>query len=238
MLAMALLFCHRLRWLQGISGSCGRQLTTSQTTAQGYWQVSSHGRICSRSGAISYGSAHPSGYSSTEIGGEKFYVHRVVAHAFLGPPPSQEAWQVHHKDGDSANNRVTNLEYVTCSQNVSHSYARGARRCGGPMRWKPVMYRALGSEDWTRCASVMATALELSVSRKAVSKACQNKAPLQGYEFIFADLNQLDWPGEDWRQMLCPVVADEVPGRLVSSFGRFRTSSGRIRTGYLRNSRS
>lgn len=47
-------------------------------------------------------------------------IHRLVADAFLGPRP--DGHQVNHKDGDKANNDVRNLEYVTASQNVRHSF--------------------------------------------------------------------------------------------------------------------
>lgn len=47
-------------------------------------------------------------------------VHRLVALAFLGPPPDGKT-QVNHVDGDPSNNSITNLEYVTPSENVRHS---------------------------------------------------------------------------------------------------------------------
>ena len=167
--------------------------------------------------------------------GEHFYVHRVVAHAFLGPPPSEDAWQVNHKDGNRSNNNITNLEYVTCSQNNLRSHASGTRRCSGPALSRPVMYRALGTKDWTKCPSVTAAALELGFSQGAVSKACRRQTPLKGYEMSFADLHQPELPGEEWKQMLCPMFGKEVPGRMVSSLGRLRTEAGRIHRGGLRS---
>lgn len=47
------------------------------------------------------------------------HVHRLVAQAFLGPPPPGK--QVNHKDGDRENARVDNLEYITPSENARHS---------------------------------------------------------------------------------------------------------------------
>ena len=164
---------------------------------------------------------------------EQFLVHRVTAFSFLGPPPSEDAWQVHHKDGNPANNRVTNLEYVTGSQNLRYSFASGTRRRGGPT--KPVVYRAVGSIEWTRCPSIKAAASELGVSRAAVSQACRRQTPLKGYELGVENLCQTTLRGEEWRPMLCPVSGVEVAGRMVSSLGRLRTHAGHVHSGYLRS---
>ena len=43
--------------------------------------------------------------------GKYFYVRRVVAHAFLGPPPSEDAWQVHHTDGNPGNNHKPRVRH-------------------------------------------------------------------------------------------------------------------------------
>lgn len=47
-------------------------------------------------------------------------VHILVAEAFIGPCP--EGMEVNHKNGDRYDNSVGNLEYVTRSENLKHSY--------------------------------------------------------------------------------------------------------------------
>lgn len=49
-------------------------------------------------------------------------VHRLVAEAFLGAPPTPEH-QVNHKDMNKANNVPANLEWVTHVANILHAAA-------------------------------------------------------------------------------------------------------------------
>lgn len=48
-------------------------------------------------------------------------VHVLVAETFLGPRPDGK--QVNHKDRNRSHNAATNLEYVTPSGNILHSYS-------------------------------------------------------------------------------------------------------------------
>lgn len=56
------------------------------------------------------------------------FVHRVVAAAFLGPRAPGK--QINHKDGNKANNRISNLEYVTRKENAAHAVRKGFYRTG------------------------------------------------------------------------------------------------------------
>ncbi len=51
--------------------------------------------------------------------------HRLVALAFLGEQPIDtdgQKYDVNHKDGNRSNNVLSNLEYLTKSENIVHSY--------------------------------------------------------------------------------------------------------------------
>ena len=48
------------------------------------------------------------------------YVHRIVAETFLDNLENKK--EINHKDGNPQNNNVTNLEWVTRSENEQHKY--------------------------------------------------------------------------------------------------------------------
>jgi hypothetical protein len=65
---------------------------------------------------------------ATRIGGRSgkvkcFKIHRLVAEAFIPNPDTKST--VNHKDGDPSNNCVSNLEWMTHSENVRHAVDTG-----------------------------------------------------------------------------------------------------------------
>ena len=59
-----------------------------------------------------------------------YFVHVLVAQHFIGPRPTPKH-QVNHIDGDKSNNNVTNLEWVTPSENLKHAFRIGLMNQNG-----------------------------------------------------------------------------------------------------------
>lgn len=55
--------------------------------------------------------------------GTNYFVHRLIALAFLGEP--DDKFDVNHIDGDKTNNRLSNLEYLSRADNMRHAHRNG-----------------------------------------------------------------------------------------------------------------
>ncbi len=204
----------------------GRNEKTDQTQRH-VWMVSNYGRFCDSRGRLSHGIPKNTGYHMVSILGEWFLAHRVVAITFHGPPPNQSAWQVHHRDGDTTNNRVENLTYVTNAENVQNSYKNISRGNAGRAVSRPVLYKNVRTSQVVACPSIAAAASELGVSHHAVSTSCRENSHIGDYLVEFAPPTEPELlKGEQWLPMIDPETNLEVPGRQVSTFGRIKSRRG------------
>lgn len=107
-----------------------------------------------------------------------FFVHHLVAEAFIGPRPSVRH-VVNHRDFNPQNNAVSNLEWLTQGDNVRYSTSAGRNNglrgtriaCAKLDEQKVVLMRA----EFAAGASVAAIARKYSVSPSAVRSAVQRR---------------------------------------------------------------
>lgn len=86
--------------------------------------VSSLGRFKNKKGIIMKNyKPHHSGYIYVRVNIDKYALHRLVAQIFI--PNLENKPFVNHIDGNKVNNSVSNLEWVTCSENNLHNHKIG-----------------------------------------------------------------------------------------------------------------
>ena len=149
-------------------------------------EVSDQGRVKLSSGKLTRGNRTLTGYYTVKpFNGQSIVVHRLVAAAFL-PAPSVpvSTLTVNHKNFDKGDNRAINLEWVTQSENNTHSQqVRGYKHV--PRR---AVVQHLPDGTTTVFTSLADASRELGISRGNLCMACQGLRPTAGgFRWSYAD---------------------------------------------------
>jgi hypothetical protein len=129
-------------------------------------------------------------------------VHVLVASAFLGDRP--EGYHINHIDGDKDNNKPTNLEYVTASENNRHAVRSGLNPVHGENNpaAKLTETRVLElRESFRRGASLTEIAAAFGISKSEVSAIVRGK----------------NWKSLDLDDMGRPTLEDDIVAVIRSS---------------------
>jgi hypothetical protein len=170
--------------------------------------VSNFGRHRNAFGVISTPKPRASGYCSVGSGSkhsgnfQTYAVHRLVAEAFL-PKLSTHHNEVNHKDGNPSNNKVGNLEWVTRTENMQHSFQTNVeRKSNAPRMAKMLRGRAKGQDEWKDYASVMEASRILNIPQGNISRCARGETNFaHGYEFEFKVSEESELDGEEWREV-------------------------------------
>lgn len=190
------------------------------------FRVSNKGRVENYRGRKTFGSLHEDGYMSISLAGQRFFVHRLIALAFLGSPPSSRH-SVDHIDHNRANNQAENLRWATQSEQLKHSWTRLDRK-----------------RNWVLCKAIIATSQSgekikyKSMAEAAAAFSCS----VPTIKSICNGVPSRRFPG--WHfEFAVPIVPDDArdgkwesignSGWYVSDLGWLQRKNGSVTLGYL-----
>lgn len=139
-------------------------------------------------------------YTLTKNGEHKnYFAHRLVADAFIRKPFDKNF--VNHKDGNKLNNNVSNLEWVTPSENELHSYGvlgkvcycKGLKGKNHPAS-KPLKAINIDTGEQLIFESRLEASSELNIDGSGITRAAQGKRSRAGrwiFEYIGNDTSHL-----------------------------------------------
>lgn len=106
-------------------------------------------------------------------------IHRLVAEAFLGSP-TDPLMVINHKNGNKADNRVSNLEWVTQRDNIRHAWDTGLSvsrkgKCGKRVRQVDASGRTIAEFP-----SLIEAERTLGICRANIASAIKRKGTAGG----------------------------------------------------------
>lgn len=118
---------------------------------------------------------------------KRFSIHRIVGNAFVENPQGKP--QINHINSDRSDNRASNLEWVTNSENQKHAYKNGKQK---PRKGKDNVL-SIGVSVFNKGGtliksyeSISDAAKDLKCCRKAISNCCKGaKDNIKGMKFEF-----------------------------------------------------
>jgi hypothetical protein len=167
------------------------------------------------------------GVSHKSIKKRIWLAHRLVLLSFRGLPPENKQL-VDHFDSARDNNELSNLSYVSASENCSKAIRKRQFNTGN---YKPVFSKGMGDVDWTWHNSQASAAEHRGVHKDNVSHVLRGRYKHTGNIQFKWDIEDVRLHGEEWASCWDDTGYDAM----VSSFGRFKDTKGVIKTPIAHN---
>lgn len=169
---------------EDLDGEEWRQVLIPNVDLEGKtYFVSNLGRYKNSFGVIPQNyKVNENGYIRVLVGKKTYFVHRLVALAFI--PNPQNKSDVNHKDGNRMNNAVTNLEWLTCSENQQHKHDTGLAN----QHTRKIVQFDLNMKKIKVHDSVASAAEELNTSKSNIGGVLRNnRKTAKGFVFKYLE---------------------------------------------------
>jgi hypothetical protein len=117
---------------------------------------------------------HNNGYENIQLSGKNYYLHRLAARAFL--PNETEKKEVNHKDFNKSNNHISNLEWVTHSENQKHSAKFGEENKTSKLSNQDVAFIKGNYIPYSKEFGAVALSEKFGVSKQLISRISLGKS--------------------------------------------------------------
>jgi HNH endonuclease/NUMOD4 motif/NUMOD1 domain len=201
------------------------------------YEVSSFGQVRNKNTGRILKKAIMSGYYCVGLSNKKtktFSVHQLVAKAFIPNPENKP--QVNHKDKNSLNNNLENLEWATNKENSIHR-SNGVIQTTNQnleiyridLNTNNMLEKYNSIEDGAKWVTDQKLTSNLNSARACIS-SCIRGVTKTSYGFKWRKVEQNSLDNEEWRELL--ITNKKIEDYFVSSLGRFKNKKGIIMKEY------
>lgn len=177
-------------------------------------------------------------YYRITLFGSGHYIHKIVGSVFIPNPDGKLT--INHKDHNRLNNHISNLEWMTQSEQNYHKRKPQELR-GGRKIWridkntgeKIEMYQSVTlAAEWIAHNNTLTcegTTHKGTINNRiaTTARANSNLNTAYGYRWFYDDSDNFLYADEEWRT-IPPNYIDGLTNYMVSNYGRVKFSDGTI----------